>query len=453
MIKSIIAKYLFEPAYYGVYGRFNWLKYYSFLKRTQWDTLEENKKTQAGLLYELLDYSSKNIPYYKRIFEKKNIKIDKSTIFEDIRKIPVMTKEIIRSEFNNMYNIRKGISWHYTSSGGSTGEPIKLIQDNEFKMKMMLIKNIQKEWAGYQLGETEIMLWGSEKDIIEKKESIMHRFANWIKSSYVLNSFMMDPLKMKGYIGIINKKKPRLILSYAQSINELAKFIEEEKLEVFSPHAIMTSAGILYPQFRENIEKAFKCPVFNRYGSREVWDAACECEKHEGLHVMMLTHYVEILNSKLQPCKEGEVGYVYITLLTNFTMPLIRYKIGDMAQYTEKMCSCGRGLPLIKEIAGRDMDVFKTKDGRLIQGEFFIHFIGVVYNTGIIDKFQVIQKDYDLLEIKVVVKDRDGFERNKGKIEKSIRKVMGNKCRIRWNLVNDIKPTKSGKYRYTIREF
>lgn len=452
MIKSKFARHIFDPLYYRIYLGYNSSKFYNFLKKAQWNSLEENQKLQRESLYELLEYASKNISYYKRLFQKNNIKLSKESVFEDIRKIPVLTKEILRKEFKNLYKTIPNNPWEYNSSGGSTGEPVTLIQDRTVKIKSRLIKKFQKEWAGYHTGETMIKLWGSERDITGEKENVKHRFTNWMNSVNVLNSFAMDSEKMQDYVKIINKKKPRLILAYAQSMYDFANFIDENKIKVHSPKSIMTSAGILYPHFRKRIEKVFRCPVFDRYGSREVGDMACECERHDGLHVMMFTHYIEILDKKLKPCEEGQVGDIYVTFLTNFTMPLIRYKIGDLATYTKKMCSCKRGMPIIKNIVGREMDVLKTKDGKFIQGEFFIHFIGVVHNKGIIEQFQVIQKNYYLIEIKVVVKDKSLFENDRKSIENDIRKVMGN-IKIKWSYVKKIEASKSGKYRYTLREF
>lgn len=452
--KQLFAEHVFERLYYRVYGKFNGSRgYFRFLQNAQWNSLEENQKIQAEMLYELLDYVSKEIPYYQKMFRNKKIKLTKENVFRTIKKIPVMTKETLKKEFNNLHHKTPSLDWYVSTSGGSTGKPVTLIQDNIYKMKMLLVKKWQKEWAGIRTGAPLIKLWGSEKEVMHEKEHFKNRLANWVRSVYLLDAFLMDEKKMKEYVDIINKKKPEFILAYSTAIYELAKFIEFQKLKVHSPRAVMSSAGILYPQFKKTIEKVFKCPVFNRYGSREVGDVACDCEKHEGLHISMFNHYVEILNKNLQPCKEGEAGDIYITLLTNFTMPLIRYKICDVGVYTEKKCSCGRGLPMIKGIVGRDLDNFITKDGKIIHGGIFVHFIGVVFNNGGIEKFQVIQRSYSRIEIKVVLKDKKKFNEIKGDIEEFIKKTVCMDCIIKWTFVKDIKPTKSGKYGYTMRDF
>ncbi len=453
MIKPFIARYIFEPLLMRFYRKEKTLKYFEEYKKRQWDSLEKNVEVQKERLYLLLKSSIENINFYKNLAKKENLRISRENVFEDLKKFPVMTKSLLNSEFSNLHKLSDESRWYYNYSGGSTGEPTKVIQDKQYNAHSTAITRMNYEWAGFNYGDPMIMLWGSRGDVLKEKEKNSHVFANWIRSIQVLNSFSMDKNQMDRYVKIINDKKPKMIHAYAQSINQLAIYISENNLKVHSPMSVMTSAGILYPDFRKNIEKAFNCSVFNRYGSREMGSAACECEKHEGFHISVYTHYLEILNENLEPCKEGELGDIYVTVLINYSLPLIRYKIGDKAVYTEKKCSCGRGLPLIESVVGRDTDVFKTRDGKIIDGYFFVHFISVVYNNGGIDKFQVLQKDYDTIQINVVIKDPELFELQKQDVEKSYRKVLGETCRIIWEKVEDIKPIESGKYRYTIREF
>lgn len=452
--KSLLCKYLFYPLYYIIYLRHNSYTYYNFLNKNQWNTLNQNYKIQSKLLYSLVDYASKEIPYYARVVKERKLTYSEDSIREDLTKFPILTKDIIRTEFDNMYKISSKNKAYLNFSGGSTGEPIKLYQDMEFKSKMLIIKRLQKEWSGWNVGDVVIRLWGSEKDILNKRKSLFHLFFDWINSTYILNSFCMSETEMGEYVGFINKRKPKLIIAYANSINELSSFIIRNNLKVYSPSAIISSAGILYSSFRDNITKAFNCEVFDRYGSRELGDIACECEKHVGKHICSFIYYVEILDDKLNPCKDGGVGGIYLTLLSNYTMPLIRYKIGDMGSiFKDKKCACGRGFPFLDKLVGRDTDVFVTKDKKIIPGELFIHFIGVVYNNGSIRKFQVIQEEFLRMTVKIVLNDKFPMGPTKDKINNLIKKYFGDSCLITWEFVEDILPSKSGKYRYTIRLF
>src|SRR5262249_25603036 len=133
------------------------------------------------------------------------------------------------------------------------------------------------------------------------------------------------------------------------------------------PRGIITSAMILHDWQRRVIEEIFACKVTNRYGCEEVSLIACECERHEGLHVNADGVYVELIRDG-RPVGPGEPGSVVVTDLTNRAMPIIRYQVGDVAVWSERVCSCGRTAPLLARVEGRDADYVQTSRGELISG-------------------------------------------------------------------------------------
>jgi len=424
------------------------------LKIYEFNSLKENLTVQQDNLKRLLLYSWYYIPYYNKILDEAGVVKDGKIYLENFRNIRILDKKTLAENFDLLQTTNKKYlkKMYLNSSGGSTGIPAKFIQDYEYKT----IETASK-WLYFTFLTNypckNISLWGSERDIIKNKFIVKKRVMNFLQEKMVLNSFIMTQENMILYVEKINQYHPIIIEAYVQSIFSLANFIKNNNLEIHSPLGIITSAGTLYPDMKELIEEVFHCPVLNRYGSRETGDIACSCKENMGLHVNIINNYVEILDENLESVKPGEIGQIYITKLTNYSMPLIRYRIGDLAIPSEQInCNCGRGFPLIKSIEGREMSVFKTKEGTIIPAEFFIHFIGVVFNEGIISKFQVIQNDYDLITIKYILGKKEGLEDNKNDIEVSIKKIMGENCRIVWDEVMEIPNLPSGKYLYTYSE-
>ena len=128
-------------------------------------------------------------------------------------------------------------------------------------------------------------------------------------------------------------------------------------------------------------------------------------------------------------------------------MPIIRYKIGDRGILDRKTYP----FAVLKKVTGRGMESFRTKEGKIIPAEFFIHIVGVVFNKddSWIKKFQVIQEDYDRVVIKVI-KSKEPTKEDMDSIINSFKKVMGDECKIEFDFTNEINPLKSGKYLYTI---
>src|SRR5262249_18305868 len=126
-------------------------------------------------------------------------------------------------------------------------------------------------------------------------------------------------------------------------------------------------AMVLHDWQRKSIEQVFDCKVTNRYGCEEVSLIACECERHEGLHVNADGVYVEIIRNG-RVARPGESGSVVVTDLTNRAMPILRYQVGDVAVVSDRRCDCGRGLPLLERLEGREADYVVTPAGELISG-------------------------------------------------------------------------------------
>ncbi|SHE67988.1 phenylacetate-CoA ligase [Desulfofundulus australicus DSM 11792] len=145
-----------------------------------------------------------------------------------------------------------------------------------------------------------------------------------------------------------------------------------------------------------------------------------------------------------------------MTSLTNFAMPLIRYRIGDMAVFAEGGCNCSRHWPCLSEVVGRLTDVFVRADRGVVSPEYFIHLVGVMLHSPAIRKFQFIQEDYNWIRLLVApAVPRDEAERwllrgYRQELETKVKLVMGQECRLDVELVEDIPPSGSGKYRYII---
>ena len=315
------------------------------------------------------------------------------------------------------------------------------------------IKAVFDEWAGCSVGARKVKLWGSERDVFQGSMGLRGRISEVLYNKRVVNAFNMSVRDMEEFVRFLNRWRPTLLLAYVESAYEVAKTIKANGWEIHPPGAIMTSAGTLFPDFRREIEDVFGCAVFDRYGTREVGDVACDCEHHAGLHVSVVTHVVEVLREDGSACQPGETGDLVITSLTNYAMPLIRYKIGDRATVTDAICPCGRGLPLMHSIEGRSTSVFRNLAGDIISPEYFIHLLGVVLNhKRLIKRFQVIQEELDLVIVKLVLDHtgenaRDDLLTN---IREKIQLVMGSTTLVEFAIVGEIAPSASGKYLYTV---
>jgi phenylacetate-CoA ligase len=352
------------------------------------DQIGFSQEDLRNLLVRMLQHCQKSAPYYRELIEQSGQRYVRDPQ-RFLSRFPILTKDIIRQNFARLQSDDlDSRNWTYNSSGGSTGEPIRLIQDRQFTDYQMAIQWLSFTWAGRNLGEPGVHLWGSERDILHQTVGLKKKVLNLLTNDRYFNAFLMTPEKMSRYLQFLNTHPPKFIIAYVQSIYELAQFAISEHITVTPQEAIMTLAGTLYPFMREKIEAVFHCKIFNRYGSREVGDIACECEAHAGLHVFPWGNYIEIVDDEGHPVPNGVEGNILVTNLNNFAMPLIRYAIGDRGMLSlSDQCSCGRQGQILERLSGRNVDVFRKRDGTLIDGEYFTHLL---YFKNWVQKFQVV---------------------------------------------------------------
>ncbi len=424
------------------------------LFRSEFRPEEERRQRQEHKLNRLLLHAWNHTSWYRELFQQSGLMEDGVPQLSRFTQIPLLTKAVIRDQGERM-KASGGMSGrkpYANSTGGSTGEPIRFVQDSVYDDFNSATKLYFMEMLGKEPGARELKIWGSERDLFEGTIGLKAKLQFFAYNRQFANCFHLSPARIEQIIRQNNVFRPRLIWGYVDGLYVIAQYANQKGHSLHQPAAIVSAAGTLFPHMREEIERAFGAPVYNYYGSREMGAMACECPKREGLHLFSETHLIETVDEKGTPVTDQE-GELVVTSLENFAMPLIRYRIGDRGTLTSKTCSCGRSWPLLSALSGRIMESFVNAAGDIIPPEYFIHLVGVVYNSGFIRKFQVIQEDYSHVHIRIVLKEDatwDDAERNFSEIDQKIRLVMGQECQVTYEQVQEIASTASGKYLYTV---
>ena len=405
-------------------------------------------------LRRLLLHAISNVPFYRAMNIPKVL--IEANPFTALSAFPIVDKSLLMKKFRDFCVEQLPKDAYENSTGGSTGQPLKVIQDNTYAQYSSAGKFLFYSWAGWKPGAKILKIWGSPRDVLQQKGTLKGKISSMLYKVKVLDAFKISSDDAKRYLQEYESFKPDILECYVDAAYTLALHIKQAGMTVkHKPKGVVVSAGTLYPELEKVITEVFHAPVINRYGSREAGDIACTCPAGN-IHVNPFTHYVEIVDDKGNPIEEG-TGHLILTLLTNFTMPLIRYRIGDMATIKKDIapCPCGRDWQTLASIDGREGSVFRKRDGSIISPLFFVHFFGVVHNKGFISKYQAIQEDYDHIILKVCL--LHGFDANSKDVKQGmdqlisdIKHVMGADVEVEVQFVDDIPPLPSGKYVYAI---
>jgi phenylacetate-CoA ligase len=263
---------------------------------------------------------------------------------------------------------------------------------------------------------------------------------------FVANAYFLSDQSMGALVCQIRRHQPVLLIGYATALFVFAQFVNERELDDIKFQAVYSTGEVLYQYQRKLIEETFGCRVFNRYATIEVGGIGCECEAHSGMHINVESCYIEILRGN-DPVTEGQPGEIVVTNLDNYGFPFIRYRLADVVQKRNNGCSCGRQSPMLEVVQGRTVDIFRTGDGGAVWGDLE----GTIFQVDGIKQSQVIQKSTDIIQVRIV-RDENFQDAQLAKIERTIKKMMGEKTKVEFEFTEKIPMTKSGKYRYSYSE-
>ena len=410
--------------------------------RNMFNDFEKIKQYQYHRLEKLLFHAYENTTYYRQIFDNVNLFSNGKINWGNFSHVPILTKEIIRSNYRDLISKDSKTRKSYkNTSGGSTGEPVVFIQDKVYYEHMIADTLWFSELHEKKIGEKEIKIWGSEKDIFKEKESIVNRLTNYFFNRTLLNSFHLNDEIINNYVKILNTVKPKSIWAYVDSIFEIAKYINFNNAKVFNPKIIICTAGTMYPEFREDISKAFpNSKILNQYGSREVGIIGIgEKELQIFQHSIFMELYDKITGKYIHNSGSGNI---IVTSLNNFSMPLIKFDIGDIGESSDIDNTNVRSL---SKLTGRRNSHIIRQDGSFIHGELFTHLF---YFIDDIRKFQVIQEDYNRFLIKLEIASNALDSDVIMDIQKKINQIMDDECEIDFQLVDEIQKLQSGKFQF-----
>jgi phenylacetate-CoA ligase len=372
-----------------------------FLEKSQWYSEEELKDYQMTRLRQIVAHAHKNVPYYRKLFNSIGIKASDIKEPDDLRKIPTLTKELLRKNFQSLQatNIRK-YGPRLCRTTGTTGEPTSFYLDKSSNVLEFCYYWRYWSWAGYRL------------HMPFAEFSIHHFLGTDINRTHELsratNRLLLNPSQLSLqnlsiYIRALEKHRPLFLKGSPSTLYILSQLMKDKPPENLHLKAIFTTGELVIPLHRETIETSFGCKIIDSYGHMERTVAISQCP-HGSYHIHPEYGILEV-DEKPDLCIGSKAaGTVIGTSLHNFAMPLIRYEIDDIMELKEhpQTCGCGRKMPIVDKILGRTQHIIVTPDGRYLTNVFvlFSNLLGV-------KKLQIIQDDLRTLRVRML--RGDGF--------------------------------------------
>jgi len=414
------------------------------LESSQWLAADAINALRILRLREFLVHIGITVPYYERLFAESGFDPAALQTLEDLQRLPLLTKPLIRANAEALTARNAGPLKRY-NTGGSSGEPLIFYMGPGRISHDVAAKWRATRWWGVDIGDPEIVVWGSpiELGAQDRYRALRDRLLR----TRLLPAFEMSESKLDAFVAAVREAHPAMLFGYPSSLALIARHAERRstRLDDCGIKVAFVTAEKLYDDQRDAITKAFGCPVANGYGGRDAGFVAHECPSG-GMHITAEDIIVETVRPDGSRTARNEPGEIVVTHLATQDFPFVRYRTGDIGVLHDRPCACGRGLPLIGEIQGRTTDFVVAADGTVMHGLALIY---VLRDTPGVESFKVIQERKDLTRVLIVPGEGYG-EAARLTIEQGLRARLGHSVKILVEEVPHIASEASGKFRYVV---
>jgi phenylacetate-CoA ligase len=414
------------------------------METSQWWDEARLRTLQLARLRQLLAHAERHVPYYRELFSEIGFRSGDVNSLEDLVRLPFLDKPTIRENSDVLKSDdARGLSRFNT--GGSSGEPLIFYIGKERVSHDVAAKWRATRWWGVDIGDAEIVVWGSPIEL--GAQDTVRALRDRMLKTKLLPAFEMSEPKLDRFLEEIRTRRPKMLFGYPSALSHIARHADTKGMRMndLGIRVAFVTSERLYDEQRAQIAKTFGCPVANGYGGRDAGFIAHECPQG-GMHITAEDIIVEIVNPEGVSLPPGHAGEIVVTHLATRDFPFIRYRTGDIAVLDTKKCSCGRGLPLIKEIQGRSTDFLIAKDGTVMHGLALVY---ILRDLPQVRAFKIVQESVDLTRVLVVPQDK--LESGTiNKIEAGFKARLGQEVIIEVEQVEQIPAEKSGKFRYVV---
>ena len=230
-----------------------------FLLNSQYWPREQIEDYQDKKLREIIKYAYENIPYYTKLFDKLGLKPSDIQTAKDLKKLPVLTKKIIRDNYNDLIIADHEKKSYGSKTSGSTGDPVEFRLTKEDFSWFWAAHLRAWYWTGYSLGDKHLRVsQGPRKNLSRNIQNTLMRCVFYSPGN-------MDTDKIKEFISYVQEFKPLMVYTYASTAQTVGEYVLKNEININIP-IIVTTADNLIPKNRKIIEMAFNTKVYDDYG-------------------------------------------------------------------------------------------------------------------------------------------------------------------------------------------
>jgi len=382
-------------------------RFLASVRQSQWLPERDWPIYQGRLLERLVRHAWQQTDFYRDALAVL-FRSDGSIDWDRWSEVPLLTREMAQA--NNAAMTARAVpelsgraSVNQTS--GSTSRSFKFLVDDLSSMASYCLSLRFFEWHGIDPHRTHALIKSYYGDPAHRYPE-GSRSKGWHVSAPEVDNFRLHiSATIDEQIDWLRRRRPDYLTTYPSNMLALAQSLGPEGARSLCLSGYFSYGEAFDGETRKTIEDYFQAPMLDRYGATEVGQVSAQCAASTKQHVSMENVLFELLDDAGNPVAPGETGRIVVTAFYNYSMPFIRYDIGDYAVLSTDQC--GRSLPAIERIVGRARCMFRFKDGSVKWPdtksveirEFLPH-----------KQLQIVQTHVDKIDVRIVPQDENQID-------------------------------------------
>ena len=431
-----------------------WIKraaglHHAGLVRRAWTmSPEEIAEYHRQTLLENYAYARERVPYYREHPELYPPADQGLSASQVLTLLPILDKATVRGWMEDFYARPLPLLTTFHTTSGTSGSPLRLAATLwERGFHTAIYDHWEARVAG-RFAPRTLFLSGFMTPTAGGRDLY---WRDPISGNVFLSIYALNVAHRDAIADLIRRMRPQLIYGYASTVHNLAQMLGDSVADSKDTRVSIVTSEVLYPTWREEIQKNICCRVYDLYGSQEGSHMALECEMGR-MHLHPMVGLLEIVDDDGRPVPAGRSGQVLVTSLIRRTMPLFRYRLGDSIESTgfATDCPCGLSWPTIGSVDGRSEDLIVTRDGRRI-GYLCFH---ATKNLRGVAESQLVQVDFERFIFNIVLSSSwSACSVQEAQILEQLRTRLQTEVSVEFRYLPEIPRVSRGKFKSVVVDF
>jgi len=417
------------------------------LEESQWWPRDKLLSHQMTQIREVIKYSIKKIPFYQDRFKYFSFEEIGEFNAEFFQSLPILTRQELVGAGLSIVNLHPPVSHGKVLRGrttGSSGRPLEYYGTQLTKLFWEAFTIREHLWHQRQFnGKMAVIRFGVENSLHDTWGPPLNQLYKTGPSATL--NIKTD---IEEQIAWLLRQNPDYLLSFPSNVLGIVRSMKTNSLSLSNLKQVRTVSEAFSPELKNIVRDVLGAKLVDVYSTCETGYVALQCPDYDHYHIQSEGVLVEILNDAGQACEPGETGRIVVTDLHNFAMPLIRYDLNDFATVGES-CPCGRGLPVITVIKGRERNLVRLPNGKTYWPLLGFH---KWMDIAPIEQIQVRQVALNELVVNLAM-PRILEDSERRAFESILSDSLGHSFDIKYKYVDHIPPGPGGKYEEFVADF